>query len=209
VLSIYVKQPLSSVFAVRHPVDCLFSSLFPRPSSFPSHTPLNFYSRFKLMLRPIIFTPFSLLLSASYIHQLYLLPPTYLTELTALPHTTLHRKSSLRLSVQPSKHLFPFLPSHSPLNSHSHSTISQRPIIFTPFTGQNLGFTKNTTYQTKPTKDYVRNYQLFLQNKPNVKYAQISVSSFITSKYVKLDTWLSGKNKPNQSQFQTQSFNFA
>jgi len=30
---------------------------------------------------------------------------------------------------------------------------------------------------------------LFMQNKPNVKYAQISVSSFITSKYVKLDTW--------------------
>jgi hypothetical protein len=50
------------------------------------------------------------------------------------------------------------------------------------------------------TKDYVRNYQLFLQNKPKVKCAQINVSSFITNKYVKMDTWLSGKNKANQSQ---------
>jgi hypothetical protein len=30
---------------------------------------------------------------------------------------------------------------------------------------------------------------LFMQNKPNVKYAQINVSSFITSKYAKVDTW--------------------
>ena len=30
---------------------------------------------------------------------------------------------------------------------------------------------------------------LFMQNKPKVKNAQINVSSFITSKYVKMDTW--------------------
>ena len=30
---------------------------------------------------------------------------------------------------------------------------------------------------------------LFMQNKPKVKNAQINVSSFITSKYVKVDTW--------------------
>jgi hypothetical protein len=30
---------------------------------------------------------------------------------------------------------------------------------------------------------------LFMQNKPKVKYAQINVSSCITSKYVKVDTW--------------------
>jgi hypothetical protein len=30
---------------------------------------------------------------------------------------------------------------------------------------------------------------LFMQNKPNVKNAQNNVSSFITSKYVKVDTW--------------------
>jgi len=30
---------------------------------------------------------------------------------------------------------------------------------------------------------------LFMQNKPKVKYTQISVTSFITSTYVKVDTW--------------------
>jgi len=36
-----------------------------------------------------------------------------------------------------------------------------------------------------------------MQNKPNVKDAQINVISYLKSKYEKLDTWLSGKNKPN------------
>jgi hypothetical protein len=58
---------------------------------------------------------------------------------------------------------------------------------------------------THSTKDYVRNYQLFLQNKPKVKYAQINVTPFITSKYVKMDTWLSGKNKPKTKPKQTQT----
>jgi hypothetical protein len=49
----------------------------------------------------------------------------------------------------------------------------------------------------QPTKDYVRNYKLFMQNKPNVKGAIINVSSFVTSKYAKMDTWLNGKNKAN------------
>ena len=40
------------------------------------------------------------------------------------------------------------------------------------------------------------NQLLFMQNKPNVKDAQINVSSYLKSKYEKLDTWLSGKNKP-------------
>jgi hypothetical protein len=39
-----------------------------------------------------------------------------------------------------------------------------------------------------------------MQNKPNVKDAQINVNSYMKSKYVKLDTWLSGKNKANQTQ---------
>jgi len=38
-----------------------------------------------------------------------------------------------------------------------------------------------------------------MQNKPNVKYAQINVNSYMKSKYEKLDTWLSGKNKPNSN----------
>jgi len=40
---------------------------------------------------------------------------------------------------------------------------------------------------------------LFLQNKPNVKDAQININSYMKSKYEKLDTWLSGKNKPNSN----------
>jgi len=43
------------------------------------------------------------------------------------------------------------------------------------------------------------NQLLFIQNKPNVKGAQINVSSFIKIKYEKLDTWLNGKNKPNSN----------
>ncbi len=40
---------------------------------------------------------------------------------------------------------------------------------------------------------------LFMQNKPNVKDAQINVNSYTKSNYEKLDTWLSGKNKPNSN----------
>jgi len=40
---------------------------------------------------------------------------------------------------------------------------------------------------------------LFMQNKPNVKDAQINVNSYMKSKYEKLDTWLRGKNKPNSN----------
>jgi len=38
-----------------------------------------------------------------------------------------------------------------------------------------------------------------MQNKPNVKDAQINVNSYMKSKYEKLDTWLSGQNKPNSN----------
>jgi len=38
-----------------------------------------------------------------------------------------------------------------------------------------------------------------MQNKPNVKAAQINVNSYMKSNYEKLDTWLSGKNKPNSN----------
>jgi len=43
------------------------------------------------------------------------------------------------------------------------------------------------------------NHLLFMQNKPNVKDAQINVNSYMKSKYAKMDTWLSGKNKPNSN----------
>jgi len=38
-----------------------------------------------------------------------------------------------------------------------------------------------------------------MQNKPNVKDTQINVTSYMKSKYEKMDTWLSGKNKPNSN----------
>jgi len=43
------------------------------------------------------------------------------------------------------------------------------------------------------------NHLLFMQNKPNVKDAQINVTSYMKSKYEILDIWLSGKNKPNSN----------
>jgi len=43
------------------------------------------------------------------------------------------------------------------------------------------------------------NQLLFMQNKPNVKDAQINVTSYMKSKYEILDIWLSGKNKPNSN----------
>ncbi len=38
-----------------------------------------------------------------------------------------------------------------------------------------------------------------MQNKPNVKDAQINVTSYMKSIYEKMDTWLSGKNNPNSN----------
>ncbi len=38
-----------------------------------------------------------------------------------------------------------------------------------------------------------------MQNKPNVKDAQINVYSYMKSIYEKLDTWLSGKSKANSN----------
>ncbi len=61
------------------------------------------------------------------------------------------------------------------------------------------GAIRHTIYENQSTKDYVRNYKRFMQNKPNVKDAQINVNSYMKSKYEILDTWLSGKNKPNSN----------
>ena len=53
--------------------------------------------------------------------------------------------------------------------------------------------------EIQSTKYNVRIYQRIMQNKPNVKDAQINVNSYMKDKYEKLDTWLSGKNKPNSN----------
>jgi hypothetical protein len=47
-----------------------------------------------------------------------------------------------------------------------------------------------------------------LTNKPNVKDAQMNVSSFVTSEYVKLDIWLNQTNKPNQTQLKPKQTQF-
>jgi hypothetical protein len=38
-----------------------------------------------------------------------------------------------------------------------------------------------------------------MQDKPNLRKSQMNVTSYMKSKYEELDTWLSGKNKPNQT----------
>jgi len=50
---------------------------------------------------------------------------------------------------------------------------------------------RNTQYEHLPSISVENPLQisLFMQNKPNVKNAKINVSSFITSKYVKVDNW--------------------
>jgi hypothetical protein len=43
-----------------------------------------------------------------------------------------------------------------------------------------------------------------MQNKPNFRKSQMNVNKVITTDYEKLDTWSSGKNKPNSNPIQTQ-----
>jgi len=52
----------------------------------------------------------------------------------------------------------------------------------------------------KPTKEYVRIYKLFMQNKPKVKYAKNNISTYLTMRYGKLDIWLFRQTKPKQTQ---------
>jgi hypothetical protein len=40
-----------------------------------------------------------------------------------------------------------------------------------------------------------------MQNKPNFRKSQMNVSNYITTEYEEMDTWSSGENKPNQTQF--------
>ena len=41
-----------------------------------------------------------------------------------------------------------------------------------------------------------------MQNKPNSSDPQTNVTNYITTKYEEMDTWSSGENKPNQTQFE-------
>ena len=68
------------------------------------------------------------------------------------------------------------------MNNSSPSRIGYRasrienPVIYVPI--------RHSTSVENPLQ-----INLFTQNKPKVKSAQINVSSFITSKYEKVDTW--------------------
>ncbi len=53
--------------------------------------------------------------------------------------------------------------------------------------------------EIQSTKDYVRNYKSFMQNKPNVKDAQINVSNVITTNYEQQTMNYANKNKPNSN----------
>ncbi len=48
----------------------------------------------------------------------------------------------------------------------------------------------------QPTKDYVRNYKLFMQNEPNFQKSQMNVNSFITKDYENKHDWTLGENEP-------------
>ncbi len=51
----------------------------------------------------------------------------------------------------------------------------------------------------------VRQINLFMQNKPKVKYAKINVSSFVTSKYVQHGQLVIQTNKAKTNPIQTQT----
>jgi hypothetical protein len=51
-------------------------------------------------------------------------------------------------------------------------------------------------YAIRSTKDYVRNYKLFLQNEPKFPKVKLNVNQVITRNYGLMDTWSIGKNEP-------------
>jgi hypothetical protein len=53
-----------------------------------------------------------------------------------------------------------------------------------------------TLYEIRSTKDYVRNYKLFLQNEPKFRKSQMNVNEVLTRDYEQKDTWSIGKNEP-------------
>ena len=62
---------------------------------------------------------------------------------------------------------------------------------------------KSTGPQT--TKKELRKNNLFFKTNPILRKSQMKLTSFNTGKYVKLDTWSDGTNKPNQTQFEPNS----
>ena len=62
-------------------------------------------------------------------------------------------------------------------------------------------FLRVTGHERRDTKEFVRIYKLFMQNKAKVKSAKINLSSFLTSKYVQVWHLVIQTTKPIQTQF--------
>jgi len=60
----------------------------------------------------------------------------------------------------------------------------------------------------RSTKDYVRNYKLFMENKANFQKVKLNVNKVLTRGYDQLDTWSIRKTKPIQSQFKANQSQF-
>jgi len=58
--------------------------------------------------------------------------------------------------------------------------------------------------EIRSTNSYVRNYKPFLTNKANFRKSQMNVSDLLIREYEQMDTWSSGKNKPNTKPIQSQ-----
>jgi len=58
------------------------------------------------------------------------------------------------------------------------------------------------------TNSYVRIYKQIMQNKAKVKYAEINVSSFVTSKYELMGQLVIQTNKAKQTQFKPKQSQF-
>ena len=59
--------------------------------------------------------------------------------------------------------------------------------------------------EIRSTNSYVRNYKPFLTNKANFRKSQMNVSDLLIREYEQMDTWSSGKNKPNTKPIQSQN----
>ena len=57
-------------------------------------------------------------------------------------------------------------------------------------------FSSLITNEIRSTKDYVRNYKLFLQNEPKFRKSQMNVNNVLTKDYGNETLGKNGKNEP-------------
>jgi hypothetical protein len=62
------------------------------------------------------------------------------------------------------------------------------------------GSIRNPLYDIRSTKDYVRNYKLFMQNEPKFRKVKLNVNTVLTRRYDQMDTWSIRKNEPKRTQ---------